>query len=143
MSQTPLHPMGMVSAVLLLVTGCNQGPPPLAPVHGKVTYRGSTLQSGTIVFAPDGSRGNTGPLAHAEIQPDGSYSLHSGKGFGAVPGWHRVTVAAVHVPATPPPGQRFAVPQSLVPDRYRDPQLSGLVCEVKADQPNVFNLNLE
>jgi hypothetical protein len=35
------------------------------------------------------------------------------------------------------------VPQSLLPDRYRDPDLSGLVCEVQADRSNVFDFNLE
>src|SRR5207302_8665111 len=100
------------------------------------------LHSGTIVFPPDASRGSTGPIAHGEIRADGSYTLRSGQAFGAVPGWHRITVAAVHPPAAAA-GQRYAVPQSLVPDRYRDPELSGLVCEVKADRPNVFDFNLE
>jgi hypothetical protein len=140
MSRTPLHLKGPVAFVLLVLTGCQQGTATLAPVHGKVLYHGVVLQSGTIVFTPDASRGGSGPLAHAEIQADGTYSLRSGQGFGAVPGWHRVTVAAVYAPVN---AQGYAVPQSLVPDRYRDPQLSGLVCEVKRDQPNVFDFNLE
>jgi hypothetical protein len=143
MGQTPLPAKRLaVLAVLALMAGCQQGTGPLTPVHGKVTYRGIALQGGTIVFAPDASRGGSGPLALAEIQPDGSYTLRSGEAYGAVSGWHRVTVAAVYTPGATA-GQHFAVPLSVVPDRYRDPQLSGLICEVKADLPNVFNFNLE
>src|SRR5207244_3399839 len=118
MSPVPLRFPSRLAVVLLLLTGCAQGTAPLAPVHGKVTYRGASLPRGTIVFTPDASRGGTGPIAHSEIRADGSYTLRSGPGFGAVPGWHRVTVAAVYPAAA---GQRYAVPQSLVPDRYRDP----------------------
>jgi len=142
MCRTPLPLIRQVAVVLLLLAGCQQGKTPLAPVHGKISYRGTALQGGTVVFTPDASRGTTGPLAQAEIQSDGSYTLRSGQGYGAVPGWHRVTVAAVYAAAGPPGDEQFAVPQSLVPDRYRDPQLSGLVCEVKADQPNSFDFNL-
>jgi hypothetical protein len=142
MCRTPL-PLLCAGAVLLFVLpGCQQGQAPLAPVRGKITYRGMWLQNGTIVFTPDASRGTTGPLSLAVIQPDGSYTLRSDQGFGAVPGWHRVTVAAVYTPSTPVGREPFAVPLSLVPDRYRDPELSRLVCEVKADQTNVFDFNL-
>jgi hypothetical protein len=138
----PLPLTRRVAIVLLLLAGCQQGKTPLAPVHGRISYRGTPLQGGTVVFTPDASRGTTGPLAQAEIQSDGSYSLRSEQGYGAVPGWHRVTVAAVYAAADPAGGEHFAVPHSLVPDRYRDPQLSGLVCEVKASQPNTFDFNL-
>ena len=140
MLRTPLHLKGLAALALLVLAGCQQGTAPLAPVHGKVLYHGALLQSGTIVFTPDASRGSSGPLASAEIQADGTYSLRSGQGFGAAPGWHRVTIAAVYAPTNT---QGYAVPQSLVPDKYRDPELSGLVCEVKRDQPNVFDFNLE
>jgi len=142
MCRTPLPLTRQVAVVLLLLAGCQQGTVPLAPVHGKIRYRGTDLQGGTVVFTPDAGRGTTGPQAQAEIQSDGTFTLRSGQAFGAVPGWHRVTVAAVYAPAVSAGGEHFAVPQSLVPDRYRDPQLSGLVCEVKADQPNVFDFNL-
>jgi hypothetical protein len=144
MSWTLLHRIGLVGVLFLgVLAGCKPGPAPLVPVRGKVMYRGTTLPGGTIVFTPDASRGGSGPLAHAEIRADGSYTLQTGRSFGAVPGWHRVTVAAVRGTAVAPPRQRYAVPESLVPDRYRDPQLSGLVCEVQADRPNVLDFNLE
>jgi len=123
-----------------LLAGCSAEPVPLAPVKGKVTYRGAPLTSGMIVFAPDENRGSQGPLAQAEIQGDGSYVLKTGEELGVKPGFYRVTVAAVEVL---PPGQGFSRPRSLLPDRYRDPRLSGLVCEVKPNRDNGINFNLE
>jgi hypothetical protein len=131
------------AACLLLLAGCGDEQPKLAIVHGKVSHDGVPLPGGTIVFTPDSARGNVGPLARAEIQPDGTYSLRTGDQAGATPGWHRVTVVSVEVAALPPPGQRFALPHSLLPPRYRDPDLSGLTCEVKPAQDNVLDFNLD
>jgi hypothetical protein len=138
----PLSPVCLLALGLLLTAGCQQANLPLAPVHGHISYHGIRLQGGTVVFTPDASRGTTGPQAHAEIQSDGSYTLRCGNSYGAVPGWHRVTVASVAPSSSGVGGEPFAIPQSLLPDRYRDPQLSRLVCEVKPDQPNVFEFNL-
>jgi hypothetical protein len=132
----------VLALCLLLTTSCQQANLPLSPVHGKISYHGLLLQGGTVVFTPDSSRGTTGPQAQAQIQSDGSYTLQCGKGYGAVPGWHRVTVACVAPSSSAFGGESFAIPQSLLPDRYRDPQLSKLVCQVKPDQPNVFDFNL-
>src|SRR5262249_5481974 len=133
----------LAACLLLTAAGCRSGTAPLAAVRGKVTYRGEPLRSGTIVFAPDAARGTHGELAQAEIQPDGTFTLMTGDAAGAVPGWHRVTVCALY-PALPTlPGQPPAPPLSLLPPRYREPQLSGLSCEVKADQPNNIELQLD
>jgi hypothetical protein len=127
--------------VLVVVSGCsNDDSPRLTPVHGKVFYRGQALGSGTIVFAADPTRGTKGPLAQAEIQSDGSYTLKTGEQLGAVAGWHRVSVVAVDVSFQQ---GSYAVPRPLVPLRYGDPERSGLLCEVKVGQDNGINFNLE
>lgn len=126
---------------LLSSGGCGSSPPALAPVQGVVSYRGTPLTGGMIVFTPDESRGTHGPLAHAIIQPDGSYSLRTGEESGAVPGWHRITVVAVETPGEPAP--RWLPRRSLLPEKYRDPDLSGLCQEVKANQVNIINLDLQ
>jgi hypothetical protein len=131
------------ACLLFAAGGCRSGSAPLAPVRGKVSYRGQLLRSGTIVFAPDASRGNRGELAYADIQPDGSYTLKTGDAAGAVPGWHRVTVCSLLPAAAPFPGQRAPLPLSLLPPRYRDPTLSGLACEVKAGEPNNIDIQLD
>jgi hypothetical protein len=129
------------AALLLCLAGCSTDPDPLLPVRGKIWYQGVPLQGGTIVFTPDPTRGGNGPLARAEIQPDGEFVLKTGDRPGAVAGWHRITVVAVDV--TTPVGTAYAAPRSLVPVKYRDPELSGLSYEVKAGQENTVELNLE
>lgn len=124
------------------LAGCDGGPT-LSPVHGKVTFRGKPLTRGTIVFIPDAQRGGNGPLASADIEADGNYNLQTGSTPGVTPGWHRVTIMAVEPPAATAAGQRFQVPRSLIPEKYRDPELSGLNCEVKPGKENGINFNLE
>jgi len=129
--------------VLLLSTsflGCGSNPPALVPVQGKVSYRGIPLSTGTVVFIPDSSRGNTGPLAKADVGPDGRYTLRTDDKLGVLPGWYRVTVAAFIMPSA---GDSFRMPESLLPDHYRDPDMSGITCEVRAGQENTLDFNLE
>jgi hypothetical protein len=111
-------------------------------VRGKVTFRGVPLHTGSIVYAPHGQRGGAGPLARAEIQPDGSYILFTGDKPGAVAGWHRITVIAVEAAAAAP-GEPLALPRLLLPARYGDPELSGLSREVTAGRENRIDFNLE
>jgi len=127
----------------LLFAGCDGGPRPFAPVTGKVSYQGAPLRGGTIVFVPDPDRGNNGPLAKGTIQVDGKYLLKTGDIPGATPGWYRVTVIAVEEVQFSAGGNSLAVPRSLVPEKYRDPQLSDLTCEVKPGQENGINFNLQ
>jgi hypothetical protein len=128
---------------VLFLTGCDSRPDSLLPVRGKVSYKGAAVEGGIIVFTPDASRGCHGAMALAEIQPDGSYSLRTEKGSGAGAGWYRVTVAAVGADTLALPGHRYGVPPSLVPEKYRDPELSRLVCEVKPDRANEIDFNLD
>ena len=116
--------------LLVLLTGCGRPDVKLAPVTGRVFYRGQPLAGGTIVFTPDADRGGSGPLACGEIGADGRYTLRTGDEAGAVPGWHKVTVA----------GGRD---DTLLPRKYSDPEGSGQGREVKAGQGNVLDLELE
>ena len=128
--------------VALLVLGCG-GEGGLAPVHGKVFFQGKPLSRGTIVFTPDPARGGAGPQATAEIQPDGTFALHTAAIEGAVPGWHRVTILALEPPCTDPGAAKFTIPRSLIPEKYRDPAQSGLACEVLPGKTNGIHFNLE
>jgi hypothetical protein len=138
------RPVGaLILLAALSAAGCRSGTPTTAQVRGKVAYRGAPLRGGVIVFAPDSGRGTHGAMAHGEIQSDGTYVLHTGELPGAVPGWHRVTVVAVQAPPPLLPGERFAIPQSILPEKYRDPELCGLAREVKAGQTNVIDFDLD
>lgn len=130
------------TVLLISLTGCDSQPAQVS-VRGKVFYKGQPLSKGTIVFAPDAKHGNHAPLASAEIQADGSYCLRTGETPGAAVGWHRVTVVAVETPAQSSTGRRFSVPISLVPEKYRDPQLSGLSCEVQIGKEDGYDFRLE
>jgi hypothetical protein len=139
---------GLCLGVLALLAalgsaGCGPKSDTVAPVRGTVSYRGAPLRTGTIVFTPDSSKGTRGPLAMGEIQPDGSFMLKTGDSSGAVPGWHRVTVVAVQAPQAAPEGHKFPIPPSILPEKYRDPDLCGLSREVKGGQANVIDFNLD
>lgn len=130
----------LLGSTLLLTAGCKPSVGPLTPVTGRVTYKNSAVQSGAIVFTPDGKRGESGRIAFGKIAPDGSYALFTGEGQGAAPGWYRVTVLA-HSGETSIGGIR--TPQSILPEKYRDPDQSQLGCEVKANRPNAIDFNLD
>jgi hypothetical protein len=123
---------------LLVVAGCGHAPAALAPVSGRVYYQGKPLAGGTIVFTPDPERGGSGPLAFAEIQADGGFTLRTGSEFGAAAGWHRVTVAAAPSPASVP-----AARGGPLPAKYSDPEQSGLRHEVKAGRTNTIDIRLD
>jgi hypothetical protein len=81
-------------------------------------------------------------MAQAETRSDGTYVLETDGAPGATPGCYRITVMALEAPATGPDGQP-TIPRSLVPEKYRDPELSGLSCEVEAGRDNKVDINLE
>ncbi len=125
--------------LLLLGAGCNRDAPQLASVRGRVFYHDTPLSSGTIVFTPDPGRGGRGPLARADIQPDGTFTLSTESEAGAVTGWHRITVLAVSPATADASGQA----RLILPRKYSDPELSGLVREVRAGEENSFELHLD
>jgi hypothetical protein len=129
--------------VLGLPFGCESGKESLALVRGRVSYKGIALRSGTIVFTPDVLRGTTGPMARSEIQSDGSYTLQTNGAPGAIPGWHRVTVMCLESKPLTGPNGELNLPRSLIPEKYRDPELSGLSCEVRGGQVNGIDFDLD
>lgn len=128
----PARMLRLCALALLLAGGCTRRPAALTPVSGKVLVRGAQLPAGLIVFTPDAGRGESGGTAHGKIRADGSYTLYTGDAEGASAGWYRVTVAAFS-----------AADVSLVHEKYRDPGLSLLSCEVKADRANHLDFNLD
>ena len=135
---------GLVQAALLalLLAGCSRAP--LTPVQGKVAYKNFPLQSGVIVFTPDVSKGERGSIAVGKIREDGTYTLSTGETPGATAGWYRVTVSSLaNSSPSQPNGQGFPYPQSLLPEKYRDPEQSLLACEVKSGRTNNIDFNLD
>jgi hypothetical protein len=124
-----------------LAYGCGSDPE-LVPAKGKVTYHGTPLNTGTVVLTPDLARGGSGPLAKAEIQPDGTFVLATGELKGVAPGWYHVTILAMEM-SQPANADQPALPHSLIPEKYGDPQLSDLSCQVRLDKENLLEFHLE
>jgi hypothetical protein len=122
-----------------LLAGCTQKPATLNHVTGKVSYKGALLRTGVIVFTPDTSRGESGKIAFGTIKDDGTYIIATDDAPGAAAGWYRVTVGSLSgVSAT-----YDSAPISLIPEKYRDPTLSQLQCEVVANRDNHLDFNLD
>lgn len=132
----------LIFCIGILLAGCEEGTPILAPVSGRVSYQNHTLPRGAIVFVPDADRGNNGRLAQGSIQSGGAYTIQTDGKPGAMPGWYRVTVIAVEEAFAGYYRPGASTRRSLVPEKYRDPQLSDLTCEVKAGRENTINFNL-
>jgi len=75
-----------------LIAGCGEKGLTRYRVSGSVTYKGKPVPVGTIQFAPDASKGNTGPSAFAGIR-DGRYDSDA-DGRGTIGGPHIVSVDA-------------------------------------------------
>jgi len=138
----PILPSLAATLLALGLGGCDAGPIPRVLVQGKVFYKEAPLITGVIVFIPDVSHGCHGPLACGLVQRDGSYHLQTDDQPGAAAGWYRVTVAAVENGNVSRPGPSLVVPRSLLPEKYRDPDLSGLVREVQAGQETTIDFHL-
>lgn len=83
----------LCASVLIAATGCNQNSGTTRyQLSGEVTFAGQPIPSGTIIFTPDSSQGNSGPQGVAIIK-DGKYdtAAPTGKGIGGGPTIIQVT----------------------------------------------------
>ena len=126
----------VMAAGLAVLAGCGSKSAATSGVKGRVTYRGEPLDGGVIVFVPDEDRGNSGPLVKGTIAADGTFSLAP----ETAAGWYRVAVAPLPG-AAPPPTVSNLYPG--LPNRYRNPQLSGLAGEIKPGADNHFEFDLD
>jgi hypothetical protein len=83
-------------ALPVVLTGCGGTN---SPVTGTVTFNGSPVEGGTLVFSPMGTGGDSpGSPSTAEVKPDGTFKLLTiDNSTGAAPGHHRV----VYTPPEP------------------------------------------
>ena len=63
----------------LLATGCGESGPVRCKVSGSVTYKEKPVPAGTILFEPNASKGNSGPIGMAKIH-EGTYETKPGEG---------------------------------------------------------------
>src|SRR5215204_2616518 len=115
--------------IALICAGCGQKTSTVAVVRGKVTLDGKPLPSGNIVTIPTGGRGAVGPIQNGEFE----LSTFAKKD-GALIGTHKVAVSANEPPQGA--GPEATAGKLLVPQRYTNPETSGLTIEVKAGEVN-------
>jgi hypothetical protein len=106
--------------------------PKVVPADGVITYQGKPLDGATIVLSPTGD-GKTGASAMSDVE--GKFQLSAfPPDMGAVPGEYKVGVSkqSVVVMPEPPPGMhaedmpRPPKPKALIPDKFANPEKSGL-----------------
>jgi hypothetical protein len=81
----------LLAAAVLLWAGCGGPKQPRYGLSGKITYEGTPVPRGFILFSPDTARGNDGPGARAFIQ-NGKYQTLPGQ--GTIGGPHIATIDA-------------------------------------------------
>ena len=113
---------------LPLVTSGDEGN--RVPVVGKVTFKnGDILPRGTVIFAPDGGKGNASlHEPRGAIDGDGNYKLMTTPTLdGASPGWYIVTIIAQEPYVE---SKSSWDPPWLINRKYGSRQTSGLAVEV-------------
>jgi hypothetical protein len=142
--------------VLAVTCGCRDSGPRRVAVHGKVTYHGKPVPSGSLCFSRINSSGSdtlTRP-ATGELTPDGSYTMQTfGKNDGVLPGEYAVTIVAVDYSRAADVSRSGGKPMSkqeiqsqlLVPLKYGARETSGLKATVPADAtgPLTFDFDLK
>jgi hypothetical protein len=109
----------LVSCCVLAVVGCGDGRPTRVRVSGRVLIDNSPLTFGDVKFVPEGARPSSGKLDN-----EGRFTLTCYDGNdGAVPGLHRVQVAANQVV------NRDKV-NWLAPIKYANYNTSGITFEL-------------
>jgi hypothetical protein len=122
---------GALGLVILAPLPLSLGQPALrcdlAPVEGRVTYRGEPISNMIICIDAGGVHS-----AYGAVRQDGAFSLETnGFGSGAVPGTYRA-----HLYSLSPKSDGTSFPA-----RFSAPQTSGLELEILPDW-NYFDLDL-
>jgi hypothetical protein len=131
-------------------TGCGSGGPVTIPIHGEATYNGQPMTDGIVVYIPQDS--SIGRQASGRIQPDGTFELTTfTKADGVVLGEYDIVVYAY----APHPGEpktraeHEAVAKAgglkrgfVIPEKYVNPQTSGLQDTVNSDHSGFKKLEL-
>lgn len=124
---------------LTIPMGCGSKPALQNRILGTVYFHGEPLRGGMVVFIPDVEQGGSGSLVVGKIDPSGNYSINSSAEYPISEGWHRVTVCGEPRQDAP---SRYVSLFRDVPNRYRNPELSGLKCELQLGS-NRIDIHLE
>ena len=152
--------LGLV-ILAFITTGCGPSGLPVVRVTGTVTFEGAPVEEASVTFTPMDLEGR---LASGSTNAKGEFMLltQGAEKSGVLPGNYRITVSKyilVDVRGNPvvsaddsgayDPSSRGAarraarpIPQSVLPDKYRNIETSALTVEVTKRGPNVFTFEL-
>lgn len=117
--------------VCLAAVGCGGQSDPVGdtiPVSGTVNVNGKPLESGSVSFHPDESKGNSSAFVSVGNIENGNYKLSTRNKEGAPQGWYKVTIIS-NVPGDPK--DEYSLPKSLVATKYTQLDKTPLTLEVK------------
>lgn len=126
------------AAALLLLAGCGGGLP-VVPVTGVVKLDGAPVAEAGVGFYPE-----KGPGVSGRTNKEGKFTLETANLAGALVGKYRVSVNKVKFSGVGPdeqPQPGGLKTEYLVPQKYSDPNTSGLTAEVGAGK-NDFTFEL-
>jgi len=110
--------------VAFLCASCSSKSP-VGQVQGKVTLDGKPLASGMVGTLPPAGRGSSGKIENGEFELS-----TFGKNDGALVGTHKVAVVARE--NSQGAGPEAKAGKLLIPERYTNPETSGLTIDVKS-----------
>src|SRR5262245_44737795 len=84
----------LIIGLLLLTAGC--GSSSMAPVSGRVTWKGQPVANAIVTFEPISDEENPGPGSFGRTNANGEFTLvpNNGPGQGALVGRHKVRIVA-------------------------------------------------
>ena len=141
----------MLILTTMCVAGCGSRTTTI-PVRGEVHYNGQPLQDGIVIYMPknvDEARQATGRIGR-----DGSFVLTTFKsGDGVVPGEYNIVIYEAYTTRSDQPKSRAEheaaaqagklKPQTVLPQKYVNPQTSGLSDTVDSDHSGFKRLELK
>jgi hypothetical protein len=133
----------ILGAIFLACLGCQSAQEPLFPVQGQVKHEGKLLTTGTVVLHPDATKDNASQHEpRGVIDAEGRFTIRTHPREGAPPGWYKISVIAME--QTQDADNPYAIPKSLIPEKFGKPDESGLFFEVRKDAPpGAYDLDLK
>lgn len=125
--------LALVVALVVACLGCNDGEKRYR-LSGAVTFKGSPVAEGYIVFEPDGSKGNKGGPGRAKIL-DGKYDTSQEDNVGVLGGPHVIRISGFDKKIAGASAAEVALPKSLFTDYTVSEDLP------KQDGTKDFNVN--
>ncbi|MDR0610454.1 MAG: hypothetical protein LBG58_10125 [Planctomycetaceae bacterium] len=145
----------LISVSLSLLTGCSKyNRPPLVQVEGTVQYKGKPLEKGTIVFDVTGSTSGNAEIVNGQIVNPTTYRSGDGIPVGnakiAIYSTKELKKSSGNTNSKYPEGHpgntdNDGMPEtvSLIPEKYNNPQTSGLTCTLEKGKVNTIHLEIE